>query len=533
MTKFISAKVQLAEVKGLMHGLIFLQLQKFAQNKAGSKAWDILLKEANLSGNSYSPVKTYPDEEAFALVGAASRILNQSASEILEAFGEFLAPELIYLYSKMLDPKWKTLDVIENTEKLVHTAVRVGNPGAKPPVLECIRTTENELQIMYSSDRQMCQLAKGIITGIARYFGETITVTEDACMHRGDPFCALQVTRTYKVAEINEISDVFDTKVYVESTPFSGTGSVGHLTNTMHFPFLNPPLMNDELGRLADFRVLQLIGQGSMGIVFRAEDIRLGRIVALKVLLPQLASDPDMRQRFIREAKALAAIKSDHVVTVHEVGTANNLPFLAMEFLEGEVLEIYHETIKNIPLQQVVRIGKEIAAGLAAAHARGIVHRDIKPGNIWLEESTGRVKILDFGLVRTSNDTGKISRAGMILGTPAFMAPEQARGGNVDYRADLFSLGCVLYLLSTNEYPFKKDSLLTTLTALADYDPPSPQALSASVPQALSELVIKLLQKDPANRPVSSIEVKNSLAYIEHKISIANNAARNSEKNNS
>ena len=121
----------------------------------------------------------------------------------------------------------------------------------------------------------------------------------------------------------------------------------------------------------------------------------------------------------------------------------------------------------------------------------------------------------------------------MILGTPAFMAPEQARGDNVDHRTDLFSLGCVLYLLSTNEYPFKKDSLLTTLTALADYDPPSPQALSASVPQALSELVIKLLQKDPANRPVSSIEVKNSLAYIEHKISIANNAARNSKKHNS
>lgn len=516
-----------------MHGLIFLQLQKFAQNKAGPQAWEILLKEANLPITSYSPVRAYPDQEVFALVGAASRILNQTPSEILEAFGEFIAPEMIRLYGRMLDPKWKTLDVIENTEKLVHTAVRVGNPGAKPPVLECIRTTENELQIMYSSDRQMCQLAKGIITGIARHFGETITVTEDACMHRGDPFCALQVTRTNKVIEKKTSSEVFETRIYQESTPFSGTGLMGNSTDTMHFSFLSPPLMNDELGRLADFRVLQLIGRGGMGIVFRADDSRLGRIVALKVMLPQLASDPGMRQRFIREAKALAAIKSDHVVTVHEVGTANNLPFLAMEFLEGEVLEIYHETIKNIPLQQVVRIGKEIAAGLAAAHARGIVHRDIKPGNIWIEESTGRVKILDFGLVLTNTDSGNISRAGMILGTPAFMAPEQARGGNVDYRADLFSLGCVLYLLVTNEYPFKKDDVLSTLTALATFDPPPPQDLSPNVPPALSQLIVHLVQKDPANRPSSSLEVRNILADIERNLNAVNNPGKHPEKNNS
>jgi predicted hydrocarbon binding protein len=525
-------RILISLCENYMHGLIFLQLQKFAQNKAGPQAWEILLKEANLPVTSYSPVRAYPDQEVFAIVGAASRILNQTPSQILEAFGEFIAPELIRLYGRMLDPKWKTLDVIENTEKLVHTAVRVGNPGAKPPVLECIRTTENELQIMYSSERQMCQLAKGIITGIARHFGETITVTDDACMHRGDPFCAMQVTRTNKDIGEKISSEVFETKIY-QITPFSGTGSLSQITDSMHFSFLNPPLMSDELGRLADFRVLQLIGQGGMGIVFRADDSRLGRIIALKVMLPQLASDAIMRERFIREAKALAAIKSDYVVTVHEVGTANNLPFLAMEFLEGEVLEIYHETTKNIPVQQVVRIGKEIAAGLAAAHARGIVHRDIKPGNIWLEESTGRVKILDFGLVLTNTDSRNISRAGMILGTPAFMAPEQARGGNVDYRADLFSLGCVLYLLATNENPFKKDDVLSTLTALANYDPPHPQTLSPNLPPALSELIIHLVQKDPVNRPSSSLEVRNILADIEHKLTFANTAARNSEKHNS
>src|SRR5712691_2275511 len=178
-----------------MHGLIFLQLQKFAQHKGGTQAWETLLKEAMLPGKTYAPVRAYPDEEVLALVGAASRILKLPAAAVLEAFGQFIAPELIRLYGRLLQPGWKILDVIENTEKLVHAAVRVGNPGAKPPVLECIRTTEDELQIMYSSERQLCCLAKGIVKGLARHFGETITVTDDACMLRGDPLCALQVTR--------------------------------------------------------------------------------------------------------------------------------------------------------------------------------------------------------------------------------------------------------------------------------------------------------------------------------------------------
>lgn len=501
-----------------MHGLIFLQLQKFAQQKAGPQAWEILLKEANLPVTSYSPVRTYPDQEVIALVGAASRILKQTSSAILESFGEFIAPELIRLYGRLLDPKWKTLDLIENTEKLVHAAVRVGNPGAKPPVLDCVRTTENELQIIYSSDRQMCHLAKGIVNGLARHFGETITVTDDACILRGDPFCALQVIRTIKTPEKTSNFGVSETNIYEENTPFSGAGLPVKLSDSGNFTFLNPPLMNDELGRLADFRILQLMGQGGMGIVFRADDTRLGRTVALKVMQPQLSADPSMQQRFLREARAMAAIKSDHVVTIHEVGVANNLPFLAMEFLEGESLEVYLEKVKDISLAQVVRIGREIAAGLAAAHARGIIHRDIKPGNIWLEQPTGRVKILDFGLVRTITDPGQLSRAGMILGTPAFMAPEQARGDNVDHRADLFSLGCILYLLSTNECPFKKNDVLSTLTALATFDPPPPQTLSSSVPPALSNLIIQLLQKDPSLRPASSKDVMDALSEIEQKL---------------
>src|SRR5262249_21273108 len=153
--------------------------------------------------------------------------------------------------------------------------------------------------------------------------------------------------------------------------------------------------------------------------------------------------------------------------------------------------------VGQLPLPQVLRIGKETAHGLAAAHARGLVHRDIKPSNLWLEAPTGRVKVLDFGLARLTSGAHQASQVGLILGTPAFMAPEQARGEAVDYRADLFSLGCVLYWLCTSQLPFKGTDVLSTLAALATHTPEPPTALSRHVSPALSDLIMELLHKDP------------------------------------
>jgi tRNA A-37 threonylcarbamoyl transferase component Bud32 len=450
-----------------MHGLIFLQFQRFAQTHSRITAWESLLREAQLPIKSYSPARAYPDEEMLALIGAASRLLSMPTGAVLEAFGEFVAPELIRLYGRLIEPEWKTLDLIENTEKLIHTTVRVGNPGAQPPVLNCIRSTRDELQIVYSSDRQLCSVAKGIVKGVARHYGETVHITEDACMLRGDPFCALQVTRVRTNEAIAQNLAQLDTGLFLENTPLSGAGRPTSSIGAQRHTFLEPPLQGDELGRLANFRVLQLIGQGGMGIVYRADDTRLSRAVALKIMQQRFASDTKIRQRFLREARAMAAIKSDHVVTVYEVGVANDLPFLAMELLEGETLDSLQQKVGRLPSSQVVRIGKEVAHGLAAAHARGLVHRDIKPSNLWLEAPTGRVKILDFGLARLNAEAHPVSQVGLIVGTPAFMAPEQARGEVVDYRADLFSLGCVLYWLCTGQLPFKGTDVLSTLTALA------------------------------------------------------------------
>jgi serine/threonine protein kinase len=278
--------------------------------------------------------------------------------------------------------------------------------------------------------------------------------------------------------------------------------------------FLGPPQASDEIGRLGPYRVLQVLGTGGMGVVFRAEDPQLQRPVALKAMLPLIAANPANRQRFLREARAAAAITHDHIVTIFQVGEDRGLPFLAMQLLQGESLEDRVRRERKLPVAEIVRIGREVADGLAAAHAHGLVHRDIKPGNIWLEGNRGRVKILDFGLARPATDAVKLTQSGAIVGTPAYMAPEQARADQVDARADLFSLGCVLYRMSTGTVPFRGDDMIALLAALALDTPTSPREVNPEIPAALSDLVMHLLAKNPADRPESATVVIEALDVI-------------------
>jgi serine/threonine protein kinase len=282
------------------------------------------------------------------------------------------------------------------------------------------------------------------------------------------------------------------------------------------YAFLAQPQHPDELGRLAAYRVLKLLGSGGMGFVFQAEDVQLKRHVALKVMRPEAASKPAARERFLREARAAARLKSDHVVSIHQVGEDNGVVFLAMEYLEGVSLEEWLVKGRRPTPAQAARIGRQIALGLAAAHAHGLIHRDVKPGNIWLESAQqGRVKLLDFGLARGAGDDHQLTQCGAVVGTPAYMAPEQARGEKVDARADLFSLGCVLYRLCTGRLPFPGDSTMSILTALAVDNPPPVRELNPDIPPALSELVMGLLSKGPASRPASAQAVADALLTVE------------------
>ena len=222
--------------------------------------------------------------------------------------------------------------------------------------------------------------------------------------------------------------------VYELPTSLDGGTSDSSLT-----AFLAPPRAPGELGWLGGYRVLEIVGSGGMGVVFRAVDLDLEREIALKAMLPNLAAHATSRLRFVREAKAAAALQHDRIVAVYRVGEDRGVPFLAMPFLRGQSLE---DRLKAgpLPIDEVRRLGAEIAEGLAAIHERGLIHRDIKPGNVWLEGSAARVKILDFGLARAGGDA-TLTREGGIVGSPAFMSPEQALRQPVDARADLFALG--------------------------------------------------------------------------------------------
>jgi serine/threonine protein kinase len=290
--------------------------------------------------------------------------------------------------------------------------------------------------------------------------------------------------------------------------------------------FLTPPQEADELGRLGGYRVLQVLGSGGMGVVFRAEDPHLERTVALKAMLPALAGNPSAKQRFFREAKAAAALKHPHVVTIFQVGEDRGAPFLAMEFLDGEPLDERLKRQPRLPVADILRIGREIAGGLAAAHERGLVHRDIKPANLWLEGEEGHVKILDFGLARALADQTHLTQTGVIVGTPAYMAPEQARGQPVDHRGDLFSLGCVLYRMCTGEVPFPGQDTMSILSALALDTPRSPRTLNADVPGGLSDLVMRLLAKTADDRPQSARSVAEALAALERELASTRDQGR-------
>jgi formylglycine-generating enzyme required for sulfatase activity/serine/threonine protein kinase len=300
---------------------------------------------------------------------------------------------------------------------------------------------------------------------------------------------------------------------------------------------LTPAEGPGEIGRLGGYRVLEVLGTGGMGVVFLAEDPVLHRRLALKTLKPALAASETARQRFLREAQAAAAIEHDHVIPILHVGEEGGVPFLAMPLLHGESLETRLRREGKLPVSEVLRIGREAAEGLAAAHAKGLIHRDVKPANIWLEDRSdgrracrpleekaqggppvatgGRVKLLDFGLARAAGGSG-LTQTGAVVGTPSYMAPEQARGAVVDARADLFSLGCVLYRAATGQPPFEGRDTLAVLSALALDEPKPPQELAPCLPAALSDLILQLLAKQPADRPPNAEAVADALRPLEH-----------------
>ncbi|HEY2911113.1 MAG TPA: serine/threonine-protein kinase, partial [Gemmataceae bacterium] len=274
--------------------------------------------------------------------------------------------------------------------------------------------------------------------------------------------------------------------------------------------FLKPSARPDSLGRIGHYEVLEVLGRGGFGIVFRAFDEVLQRVVAVKVLAPQMAATSPARKRFIREAQSSAKVRHENVVQIHAT-EEQPLPYLVMEFIPGETLQERLDRTGPLELPEVLRFGRQIAEGLAAAHAQGLVHRDIKPANVMIEGGPQEhVKLTDFGLARAADDAS-ISQSGVVAGTPMYMAPEQAKGETLDHRADLFSLGSVLYVMCTGRPPFRATTTLAVLKRVADEQPRPIREVIPEVPAWFCRIVEKLHAKRPEDRFQSARELADVL----------------------
>ena len=278
-------------------------------------------------------------------------------------------------------------------------------------------------------------------------------------------------------------------------------------------PFLAPSAESGSLGRLDHYEVLEVVGKGGTGIVLRARDSKLMRVVALKVLAAPLAASGTARQRFAREARATAAVRDEHVIAIHAVCDDAPVPYLVMEFIDGCTLEALLRRAGPLGVKDILRIGVQAASGLAAAHKQGLVHRDVKPANVLLENGVQRVKLTDFGLARAADDAS-LTQSGYIAGTPLYMSPEQADGAPIDPRADLFSLGSVLYEMCTGRPAFRAPTTMAVIRRVCDETPRPIREVNPDVPEALCRVIERLHAKKPADRPASAQEVADLLAEM-------------------
>ena len=293
--------------------------------------------------------------------------------------------------------------------------------------------------------------------------------------------------------------------------------SVGEMTqagpetaDTSDVGYLKPSDKPGALGRLHHYDILQILGNGGFGRVFKAFDTKLQRMVAIKVLAPELAANGSARKRFIREAQAAAAIKNEHVVAIYNVEDEHQPPYIVMEIIDGISLQDRVDQAGSLELKEILRIGMQIAEGLASAHKQGLIHRDIKPGNILLENGVQRVKITDFGLARLADDAS-ITQSGVIAGTPMYMSPEQAEGLPLDVRSDLFSLGSVLYTLSAGHPPFRANSTMAVLKRVCEETPRPIREINPELPDWLGDIIAKLHAKQAKNRYQTARQVADLL----------------------
>lgn len=521
-----------------MHGSICVIVKKFIEQNYGSVVWKDILKSAGHEGLVLSPIQSYPDEAVFAIVGSACEHLEIDMPTALEAVGKFAAPELIKFSRGMLHPEWKTFELLGNIESLIHRTIRINNPDAEPATIQAFELSENEVQVVYSSPRGLCALANGILQGLGDYFAEDLQVVENTCRHKGDPFCTFTVTKieaglTQSGGSSSEdagdadleaekpISDPYamtsdsidaDKSTGMQSAEVSSGNGGGFVydgrTDDSKKMDTTPTSSNviPLPKRIGRYSIHEVLGLGGMGIVYRGIDETLMRTVAIKTI-KNMKTDSTKREQFLAEARKLAKLSHPNVVQIYDVGKIAQRPYFVMEYLEGMTLSS-RLARGPLSLNGALRIFKQLLDGLNAIHRLGIVHRDIKPGNVILSSDLRHCQLLDFGLAGDQSENSSATKG--VSGTRGYLPPERLKGFPGDYRSDYFSLGCVAYemlsgLMLHQLKHFDNDNRLY-LKMIDDTE----QWLNA--PKELRELVTGMLKPDPDQREADYTRISSMIA---------------------
>ena len=339
----------------------------------------------------------------------------------------------------------------------------------------------------------------------------------ESCAHCRERLTALAADgATWR--EVSDLLGGYENDVDVdedrtESRDFERLADASSDSINARLDFLSAPTHPEMLGRLGRHEIERTIGAGGMGIVLKGHDTELHRPVAIKVLAPHLAHSGAARQRFAREGRAAAAVVHEHVVAIHDVESQADVPFLVMQYVSGESLQTRVDRRGPLDVKEVLRIGAQAAAGLAAAHAQGVVHRDVKPSNILLENGVDRALLTDFGLARVADDAS-MTRSGIVAGTPHYMSPEQASGASVDHRSDLFGLGSVLYFMATGRPPFRAEHAMAVLHRICHQRHRPAWEVNPDIPDELSDLIDRLLRKKPQQRFADAGAVQAALLEL-------------------
>ena len=283
-------------------------------------------------------------------------------------------------------------------------------------------------------------------------------------------------------------------------------------------------MANHDLTEIGKYHIEDLVGEGAMGVVYRALDPVLNRHVAIKVMSDALARDEALRDRFLREARAAGSLQHPNVITIYDFGEVDGHLYIAMEFVDGSDLDVVLRNGTPLSLDEKLSIMTDVLNGLGYAHRRGVVHRDIKPANVRIDEE-GHARIMDFGIAHLNSAMTKMTRTGMMLGTPNYMAPEQITGEEISPRTDIFAAGAVLYELLTNSRPFQADTLHAVLYKITSESPPSLSSILPGLPSSLNDVVMRALAKDPARRYPTALEMANDLTRVRQTLSHAPQAS--------